>query len=100
MQDGKKHRWWQGVGEIRRIFSVFHNAHHLDAFSVRQLIVSAHRVGYGAKNPTGKLPVEHRHARRIFVVMPREVSARQQSRAGRAEVFGRDAEYHGISSGI
>ena len=54
-RNGEEHRWWQRVSEIQRIFSVFNNAHYLDAFSIRHLIVAVHRVGYGAEDSSGKL---------------------------------------------
>ena len=65
-----------GCGIFREVhvLSVFHNAHHLDARPVAQLVIPPHRVAHGAEDLARKLPVDHRHARRIWIVVPGERS--------------------------
>ena len=62
MQDGEKHRRLWIFGEAP-IFSVFDNTHHLYARSIPHLVISADRIGYGAKDFARKLPIHHGNAR-------------------------------------
>ena len=64
------------LGETR-IFSVFHQTHHLHARSIPQFEMAADGVRYGAQDLACELPIHDRYARSIFVVMPCEGSARQ-----------------------
>src|SRR5713101_8067140 len=82
------------------IFSLFRNAHHLDARSILSLEISANRVGYRAKDFARELHVDHRYARSIFIVMPCEASSGQQDSARRVEIFGRYLVQEDLSSGI
>ncbi len=98
MQDGEKHgrlRIFRKAG----IFPVFYNAYHLYARTLG-LVIFAHRIGCGAKDFAGKLAVDHCHAWRALVVVPRESPARQQGRPGRIEVSGRYVVNHGFRSGV
>src|SRR6266478_1911630 len=76
-------------------FSVFYDAHHLNARSITLLEVPAGSAGNGAKDLVGKLLVDHGHGRRVFVVMPCEGPSREQGGARSMEVFGRYAEREG-----
>src|SRR5260370_33387597 len=82
------------------IFSLFRNAHRLDARSILYLEISAHCAGHGAKDFARELRVDHRYARRIFVVMPCEASSGQQDSARRVEIFGRYLVQEDLSSRI
>src|SRR5260370_14112933 len=99
LQEWEKHgRLW--ILSEAPIFSLFRNAHHLDARSILSLEISAHCAGYGAKDFARELRVDHRYARRIFIVMPCEASSGQQLSARCVEIFGRYLVQEDLSTGI
>ena len=99
MQEWEKHGRLRVFGEAV-IFSLFRDAHYLDSRSILSLEISAHCASYRAKDFARELRVDHRYARRIFIVMPCEVSSGQQSSARRVEIFGRYLVQKDLSSGI
>jgi hypothetical protein len=56
------------------MFFRFLQRHHLYTRSIRHLVMSADCVRHGTEDFACKLPVDHCHARRIFIVMPDERS--------------------------
>ena len=76
LQQGDEHCRLRTLGETH-ILSVFNQTHHLHARSIPQLEMPADSVRYGAEYSACELPVHHRYARGVCVVMPGEGSTRQ-----------------------
>src|SRR5205823_2442856 len=99
LQDRQKHcRLWL-LGKAR-IFSVLYDTYHLDARSVSRLIVSADGVRRRRKHFARKRLVDHRQARRAFILMPGEGPSSQQRHLRRREEFRRDLVRYGRGGSI
>ena len=77
LQDWEEHRRAWIFGDVP-ILSVFHNTDNLYARSILYFVIPARCVWYAAKDFAGEFLVNHRHARRLFVIVPRETPAGEQ----------------------
>src|ERR1700719_542886 len=74
---------WEKHGRLRVfdeavIFSLFRDAHHLDARSILYLVISTHCASHRTKN-SRELRVGHRYPRRFFIVLPCKASPGQKT---------------------
>ena len=88
LRRGEKYRWLL-ILRNAQIFSIFDDTNNLDARSILEREVSADDIGSRAKQAGRKISIYYGDGRRIFVVMPIEVSACEYRSTRRFEVFRR-----------
>jgi hypothetical protein len=99
LQEGEKHGRLCFLSKAA-VFSLFHNAHDLDARSIGQLVIFAHYAAVRTEDGAREFLVDHRYPRRILIVMPGEASSGEQGSTGRVEIFRRYLVHEGLRSGI
>lgn len=85
MQNGQKHCELRTLSQVGCVFSVFDNAHHLDARAFAQFEVAPKSAGWRAKNLAREHLVDDGQAWSILIIMAGESPAREQLRACRLE---------------
>src|ERR1017187_9061020 len=78
LQNGEKDRRVWLFGQ-RPVLSVLGNTDHLDAGSIRHLVITANCSFYRAEDFARKLLIHYRNAWRVLVVMPGEMPPGLQS---------------------